>query len=123
MLVCAMRSLDLVLFYPLVLTCLNCPKNFITNSFFFSNLIMERHFCEYFFLFLAHLSLGHVSYCHLMASVIVVVNNFSKIFSSETTQLIGTKLGMNVSWCILHRTEVGIFDPSKNMAALTKNRT
>ena len=30
---------------------------------------------------------------------------------------------MNFSWCILHRTVVGIYDPSKNMAALTKTRT
>ena len=33
---------------------------------------------------------------------------------------IGTKPG---SWGILHRTDVGIFDPSKNIAAVTKNRT
>ena len=34
-----------------------------------------------------------------------------------------TLLDMNVPWGILHRTDVGIFDPSKNIAAVTKNRT
>ena len=46
----------------------------------------------------------------------------SKI-SSDTTGPIGTKLGTNISWVIVHRTDVGIFDPLKNMAAITKNRT
>ena len=43
----------------------------------------------------------------------------SKI-SSDTTKPIETKLGMNVAWGILHKTNVGIFDLSKNMAAITK---
>ena len=30
------------------------------------------------------------------------------------------KLGINVPWGILHRTDVGIFGLSKNMAAATK---
>ena len=30
---------------------------------------------------------------------------------------------MNVPWGILRRTDVGVFDQSKNMAAVTKNRT
>ena len=47
----------------------------------------------------------------------------SKIFSSDTTLPIGTKLGMNVPWGILHRTGVRIIDFMKNMAAITKNRT
>ena len=63
---------------------------------------------------------GHVSYCHHLTSV--VVNNYTKLFSSETTWLTRTKLGMNVPWGILHRIVVGIFDPSRNMAAITKNR-
>ena len=45
---------------------------------------------------LAHLAEGHVSYCHHLAPVVIVVNNFSKLFSSETTGPIETKLGMNV---------------------------
>ena len=73
--------------------------------------------------FLAHLAEGHVSYCHHLASFVVVVINFSKLFSSDTTWLIETKLDMNVPWDILHGIDVGIFDPSKNMAAVTKNRT
>ena len=35
-------------------------------------------------LFLAHLAKGLVSYCHHLASVLVV-NNYTKLFSSETT--------------------------------------
>ena len=69
---------------------------------------------------LAHLAKGHVSYCRHLASVVI---NFSKLFFSETARLIGTKFGMNVPWGILHRIVVGIFDLSKNMAAVTKNRT
>ena len=53
----------------------------------------------------------------------VVINNFSKLFFSETTRPIKTKLGMDVPWSILHRIVVGIFYLSKNMAAVTKNRT
>ena len=30
---------------------------------------------------------------------------------------------MNIPWGILHVTDVGIFDLSKNVAAVTKNRT
>ena len=55
--------------------------------------------------FLAHLAEDHVRYCHHLASVVRI------------------KLGMNVPWGIVHRTDVGIFDPLKNMATVTKNRT
>ena len=58
-----------------------------------------------------------------LPSSLVVVNNLSELFSSDTIWPIDTKLGINVSWGILHRTDVGIFDSLKNMAALTKNRT
>ena len=44
---------------------------------------------------------------------IVVLNNYTKPFSSETTWLIRTNLGINVSWGILHRTDMWIFDSSK----------
>ena len=47
----------------------------------------------------------------------------SKIFYSDTTRPIGTTLGMNVPWGIMHRTDVGLFDPSKSMGTVTKNRT
>ena len=47
----------------------------------------------------------------------------SKIFSSDTTGPIETLLCMNVLWCIMNRTDVGIFDPWTNMATVTKNRT
>ena len=46
----------------------------------------------------------------------------SKIFSYDTTLPIETTVGMNVSWGILYRNDVGIFDLSKNMATVTKNR-
>ena len=78
-------------------------------------------------------SIGLFSYCvHLCpcdilytscVSSSVFVNNFSKHFSSGTIWPIGTKLCMNVFWGILHRTDVGSFDPSKNMSTITKNRT
>ena len=45
------------------------------------------------------------------------------LLPSETTLLISTKLCMNVSWGILYRTDVGIFDLLKNMATVAKNRT
>ena len=60
--------------------------------------------------FLSHLAKGHVSYCHHLASVIVVVYSNAKLISSDTTLPIETKLGMNVPWDVLHRTDVGIFD-------------
>ena len=44
-------------------------------------------------------------------------------FSSHTTWPIRTKLGMNVTWGILHRNEVRIFYSSKNVAAVTNNRS
>ena len=47
----------------------------------------------------------------------------SKIFSPDIIWSIGTQLGMNVSCFILHRNDVGIFYLSKNLAAITKNRT
>ena len=34
-----------------------------------------------------------------------------------------TKLGMNVPWAILHRTDLGIFDQQINIAAVTETRT
>ena len=69
--------------------------------------------------FLSSPGQSHDKYCNHLASV-VVINNFSKLFSSEITRPIGTKLGMNVPWDILHRTDVGIFDPSKNKASVIK---
>ena len=71
---------------------------------------------------LAYLAEGYASYCRHLASV-VIVYNFSKLFSSDTTWPIGTKLGMNITWGILHRTVVGILDPLKNMATVIKSRT
>ena len=72
--------------------------------------------------FLAHLAEGHVSYCHHLASVVVVDKNFSKLFFSDTTWSIGTKLGMNVPWGILQRADVESFDLLKIVAVITKNR-
>ncbi len=46
-----------------------------------------------------------------------------KIFYSETTVPNVLKLGMIVPYGIVNKTTVGIFDSSKNMAAVTKNRT
>ena len=91
-----------------------------------TQVLMLCTLCVFFLLkaLLAHLAESQVSYCHHLASVvIVVINCFSKLFSSDTSRPIGTNLGMNVPWGILHRTGVGIFDPSKNMAAMTLNRT
>ena len=57
-------------------------------------------------LFLARLAKGQVSYCHHLASVfaVIVVNNYTKLFSSEITWLNRTKLGMNVPLGILLKT-------------------
>ena len=47
----------------------------------------------------------------------------SKIFCSETTRPFRTKLDMNIPEDILQRSGVGIFDLSKNMVSVTKNKT
>ena len=44
----------------------------------------------------------------------------SKIFSSDTTGPIGNKLGINVPWNIMQKTDMGIFHLPKNMATIIK---
>ena len=46
-----------------------------------------------------------------------------KSFRLTLLEPIGTELCMNVPWVIMHSIVVGIFDLSKNMAAVNKNRT
>ena len=55
-------------------------------------------------------------------SSIVIINNFLKPFSCKIIEPIRIKLSINVSYYILHRNDVGIFNPLKNMEAVTKNR-
>ena len=43
-------------------------------------------------------------------------------FDTQTGRPIRSKFNMNVPQGILHRPRVGIFDPSKNMPAITKGR-
>ena len=78
-------------------------------------------------LFLAHLaqlpSLGVHHCCHLLSTVIIVIFNFSKHLSSDTTGPVRAKLGMNVLYGILHRGDVEIFYLLANMDATCKNRT
>jgi len=55
------------------------------------------YFCYYMYFFRSPGRMGHVSYCHHLASVVVVVVNiFSKIFSSETTWQNSMKVGIVV---------------------------
>ena len=53
----------------------------------------------------------------------VFVVKHSNFFSSETAAQIPTKFSLVLLKALLHRTDVGIFDSSKNMAAMAKNRT
>ena len=53
---------------------------------------------------------GHVSYCQLL-----VLSSFT-IIKTLLLRPIKAKLGINVPSSILYRTDVGIFDLSKNMA-------
>ena len=57
---------------------------------------------------------------YIVVVIVVVVIAFSNPLSSDTTRPIKTKLGMNVSWGILHRKNVGIFDLSKKWPPLLK---
>ena len=54
----------------------------------------------------------------LMLTVHVII---SKIFYSDTTSPIRTKFGMKATKGVLYRTDVVIFYPWENMAAVTKN--
>ena len=67
----------------------------------------------------------HACRCLLLSSSVVIVNNFSNIFFSETTAQICMKLTgiMNVPQSILHKMTLLIFDRFKNMATVAKNRT
>ena len=77
--------------------------------------------------FLAHLAKGQVSYYHHLASVVVrrrpSLTILKKIFSSGTTEWIYIRFAVIVPWHNMHTVYVMIFDSSKNMAAVTKNRT
>ena len=88
------------------------------HKLFEMELKLQYSLIKSFIYFLAHLAIGHVSYCHHLASEIVI-NNFSKIFFSETTRPIRTELG-TIPWGILHWSDAGSSYPLKNMWLLPK---
>ena len=61
--------------------------------------------------------IGHVRVIALLQRICIFKCYFFRHYLT-----IETKPCMNVPWGILHRTDVGIFDSSSNMGAVTKNR-
>ena len=81
---------------------------------------MMRATCVLIFVKICQLMLELLPFLTFLAFFYVII---SKIFFSETTIQNEMKLGKIVPWGILQKVNAWIFDWSKNMSALTKNRT